>query len=279
MRFTVKVLLGPVAVEVTGLQFCEASDLEALEPYLTIREAEFRIELTDGPPAGCESLSRDTSVFDAAGEVLCMRYASWVTAMDLTARTASAYLPNRGLFDNFLRTMTQIIPLALGAGVAMHAASLTVDGQAVILAAPSCTGKSVAAVRGLGFGLELLAEDVTVIGGFDQGRPSVYTTPLRNHCGVVAGPQIVPLGRVYGLRRGTVDRVVGLDASDAMGVLRENLAVGTRQSGLGLRALEYGKVLVEQVGVRALECTLNGSYWFEIMHDLAADRRDFAETT
>lgn len=269
--------LGPVVVELLGLQLLEAYDLEALDPYRSTRSPDFVVALADAPLRECAGLSRDTSVYTTSGSVLAMRYASWLATVDVEHRQSRAYLPNRGLFDNFLRTMAQVIPLATGMGLAMHAASLSFDGRAVALAAPSVTGKSTAAVRAMAAGADLLAEDVTIIGGFDEGRPAVFTSPLRNHCGAVAGPRSTPLARVYGLRRADVDRVVSLSAAQAMQVLRENVAVGTRQPALTLQALQCAEILLGNVGVKALECSLGGPFWVEVEQDLRIGQTDVAE--
>jgi hypothetical protein len=271
--------LGPVLVELADTRQIEAYDLEALEPYQSARPADFAVDLANEPLPECGGLARDSSALSPDGNVLLMRYASWVVGIDMKKRTARAYLPNRSLFDNFLRTMAQVVPLVTGAGMAMHAASLEFEGRAVALAAPSTTGKSTAAVRALSAGASVLAEDVTIIGGFAEGCPRVYTSPLRNHCGVVAGPLAVPLSRVYRLRRAPVDRVVRLTPYEAMGVLRENVAIGTRQPSLALAALRFGQMLVDTVGVRALECSMDGPFWDAVRQDLAADRTDVLEVT
>ena len=265
-----------MVVELVGASRLEPSDVAPLDPYMTARAADFQIELTSREPDTCKGLRRDSSALSHDGLMLSLRYASWTAVVDLPQRTARAHLPRPDVFDNFLRTFAQIAPLVTGLGVAVHAASLSLGGRAIALAAPSNTGKSTAAVRALAAGAGLLAEDVTLI-GISAGRATVHTSPLRNHCEVVAGPQSVPLDRVYGLRRASHDAVVRLTPRDAMKVLEQNVAIGTRQLPLVLEALRCANILSDNVGVRRLDCTLNGSFWETVGRDLANDSIDVTE--
>ena len=178
---------------------------------------------------------------------------------------------------NFLRTAAQILPLVTSTGVALHAACVSIDGRAVAIAAPPGTGKTTAALRILNTRAVLVAEDITLISGLDERRPVVHSAPIRGGDGAYPGPKATPLARIYGLRRAAVDKVVTIRPREAMAVLKENVAIGTRQPPLVLEALRCARILTETRAVRRLDCTRGGSIWEEIQRDLADDPTDAVE--
>jgi hypothetical protein len=267
----VRLLFGPNVLEASGIVLSDGLDLGRLADYRTRREPDFRLEFVGSPLPECERLPRDSSFRDARSCRLLLRFAGWCAIVDLRARQVLAHIPKRrdddlSMFDNLLRMMAQLVPLISGSGVAIHAAALAFDGRAVAIAAPAGTGKSTASVRALAYGATLLAEDVTIVGDLD-GQPAVFTSPLPNACGIVAGPRAVPLSRVYGLHRAPDDRVANLLPGEAFAVLRRNVAIGTREPFLVAEALRRAAQLVENPGVARLDCSLSGDFWNPVIQD------------
>jgi hypothetical protein len=208
-----------------------------------------------------------------------VRYAGWFAELDLAERRGRVFAPNVAMVANFLRTAAQILPLVTQTGVAMHAACVSVDGRAVAIAAPSGTGKTTAALRLLGAGRVLIAEDITLMSGFEEGRPVVHSAPVRGGDGAHPGPNVTPLARIYGVRRAAVDSVLALRLRGAMAVLTQNVAIGTRQPQLMVEALRCATILLGTTPVRRLDCTADGPVWQAVQRDLADDSTDATEAT
>ena len=227
-------------------------------------------QMVDSPPAWVADLPRDSS--GLVDGQLGLNYAGWHAAVDLAGGRGTLWLPKAEFLDNHLKTMAQILPLVQRKGVAIHSSSFVLEGRAVVLAAPAGTGKTTALLRASAHGAHVLSEDLTVIGDLD-GRPSVYTTALKNDCGIDPQQGRAPLARVYGLRRGRRDRVSRLAPGEAVRELVDNIAIGTRQPPLVAEALRCASLLVDNPGVRRLDCTLDGPFWEAIEEDLADDDR------
>jgi hypothetical protein len=274
----VRVLLGPckLALAATDDQLAHG-DVRRLAPFQTDLATDFSIEFVASPPSACAGLQRDSSRF--SGDILALRYSGWFAEFDKANRRGRVFAPSAELVGDFLRTAAQILPLLTHTGVALHAACLSVDGVAVALAAPAGTGKTTAAMRILGPGVMLIAEDLTLVGGLDEARPDVRGAQVQGSDGSHPGPKATPLARIYGLRRAAVDSVVALRSRDAMAVLRQNIAIGTRQPQLVFEALRCARILLGATPVRRLDCTLDGPVCEAIRRDLADGPNDATEVT
>jgi hypothetical protein len=262
-----------MALELDGsLSSFDREIAERLETFATAAPADLEIELVSALRPEWSALRGNQSVLSRDGASLSMRYGGWYSSVDLRRRRGLAYIPDalpspQG-FDSFLKSMAQLGVLVTRRGVAVHGAALEIQGVAVVLAAPSQTGKSTMALRAVEAGATLLAEDLSLVGGIESGTPAIATSPIPNQCGFTQRPREVPLAAIYGLERGREDEVAELEPRNRLATLLRNVSIGTRQRPLVEEATRCVHALLAQVAVRRLTCRSDGAVYETILADL-----------
>jgi hypothetical protein len=124
---------------------------------------------------------------------------------------------NEQSLDAFLRTLLSSL-LARSGGFMLHSAGIVKDGKAYVFPGRSGAGKSTLSKLAAAAGAEVISDEINLL-KFENGRFMVYGSPFWGEMRSEGRQGRWPLGGIFLLRKGAVNRVSGCPLPEAVRLL------------------------------------------------------------